>query len=45
MKAEATPKPPLPSNFPLKYTRADQTTAEVEVPVKEKKVTINLTSN
>jgi hypothetical protein len=44
MKATA-PQPALASNFPQKYTRVDQTTAEVEVPVKEKKVTINLTSN
>ncbi|WP_254507864.1 carboxypeptidase-like regulatory domain-containing protein [Anatilimnocola floriformis] len=45
MKAAARPQPPPPSTFPQKYTRPDQTPLLVEVPMKEKSVRLELTSN
>lgn len=46
MRAAAAPRPmPAASNFPQQYTRADQTPLTQEVPVKERKVTIELKSN
>lgn len=46
MRAAAVAKPmPVSSILPLKYTRADQTPLTMEVPVKEKKLVLELKTN
>ena len=45
MRAAARPQPKVASTFPQKYTRPDLTPLVVEVPLKEKKITLELKSN
>lgn len=44
MRAEAAAPPPMVPNFPVQYTRVDQTQLTQEVPVKEKPLVYELKS-